>query len=125
MHNLLLRYWLAAGGIDPDRDINLMTIPPAQMVADLRSESIDGYCVGEPWNIRAADEGIGFTIATDLEIWLDHPGKVLGVRDDWSAAYPNTHIALVKALLEACEYCDDRRNREVILGLMCRPQYVG
>lgn len=125
MHNLLLRYWLAAGGIDPDQDITLMTIPPAQMVADLRTESIDGYCVGEPWNIRAADEGIGFTIATDLEIWLDHPGKVLGVREDWAAAYPNTHIALVKALLEACRYCGDASNAEEVRQILSRKDYVG
>lgn len=125
MHNLLLRYWLAAGGIDPDRDITLMTIPPAQMVADLRTESIDGYCVGEPWNIRAAEEGIGFTIATDLEIWLDHPGKVLGVREDWAAAYPNTHIALVKALLEACRYCGDASYAEEVRQILSRREYVG
>ena len=70
MHNLLLRYWLAAGGVDPDKDVDIKTIPPAQMVADLKAGSIDGYCVGEPWNYRAAEEGIGFTAATDLEIWL-------------------------------------------------------
>jgi bicarbonate transport system ATP-binding protein len=105
MHNLLLRYWLASGGIDPDRDISLKTIPPAQMVVDLQAGTIDGYCVGEPWNIRAAMEGIGFTVVTDLELWPGHPGKVLGVREDWADAYPNTHIALTKALLEACRYC--------------------
>jgi len=124
MHNLLLRYWLAAGGIDPDHDVKLTTIPPAQMVADLQAGSIDGYCVGEPWNLRAADEGIGFTIATDLEIWLGHPGKVLGVREDWAAAYPNTHIALVKALLEACHYCADAAHSEEIREILARREYV-
>ncbi len=110
MHNLLLRYWLAAAGIDPDRDVNLETIPPAQMVADLKAGSIDGYCVGEPWNLRSAMEGIGYTVATDLEIWQGHPGKVLGVREDWAIKYPNTHVALVKALLEGCEYCAEARE---------------
>lgn len=124
MHNLLLRYWLAAGGIDPDRDVKLTTIPPAQMVADLQAGSIDGYCVGEPWNLRAADEGIGFTIATDLEIWLGHPGKVLGVREDWAAAYPNTHIALVKALLEACHYCSEAANGQEIREILAGREYV-
>ena len=124
MHNLLLRYWLAAGGIDPDRDVTISTIPPAQMVADLHAGSIDGYCVGEPWNIRAAIEGVGFTVATDLEIWLGHPGKVLGVREDWAAAYPNTHIALVKALLEACQYCADENHSEEIRHLLCQREYL-
>jgi bicarbonate transport system ATP-binding protein len=124
MHNILLRYWLAAGGIDPDRDVSLKTIPPAQMVADLQAGSIDGYCVGEPWNLRAATEGIGFTIATDLEILEGHPGKVLGVREDWAAAYPNTHIALVKALLEACQFCADEKNSQEVREILSRREYV-
>ncbi|GAB4385953.1 MAG: nitrate ABC transporter ATP-binding protein [Elainellaceae cyanobacterium] len=124
MHNLLLRYWLAAAGIDPDRDVDLKTIPPAQMIADLKAGIIDGYCVGEPWNLRAAIEGIGLTVATDLEIWLGHPGKVLGVREDWANTYPNTHIALVKALLEACRYCADQANFEEIRQILARREYV-
>lgn len=124
MHNLLLRYWLAAGGIDPDIDVDMLTIPPAQMVADLQNASIDGYCVGEPWNYRAAVEGVGFTVATDLEVWLGHPGKVLGVREDWAEAYPNTHIALTKALLEACVYCADPQNAEEIRRITAGRDYV-
>ena len=124
MHNLLLRYWLASGGIDPDRDVSLKTIPPAQMVVDLQAGSIDGYCVGEPWNFRGAMEGVGFTIATDLEIWPGHPGKVLGVREDWAVAYPNTHIALVKALLEACQYCADQKNSQEIRQMLSQREYV-
>ena len=124
MHNLILRYWLAAGGIDPDIDVNLQTIPPAQMVVDLQNGSIDGFCVGEPWNYRAAAEGVGFTVATDLEVWNGHPGKVLGVREDWANAYPNTHIALVKALLEACHYCADEQNALEIEQILSQRQYV-
>jgi bicarbonate transport system ATP-binding protein len=125
MHNLLLRYWLAAGGIHPDRNVELSTIPPAQMIANLQAGNIDGYCVGEPWNVRAAVEGIGYTIATDLEVWNGHPGKVLGVREDWAQAYPNTHIALVKALLEACAYCMDEANHEEIREILSRREYLG
>ncbi len=125
MHNLLLRYWLAAGGIHPDHDVELTVIPPAQMVANLRSGNIDGFSVGEPWNIRAAIEGIGFTVATDQEIWLGHPGKVLGVREDWAQAHPNTHLALIKALLEACQFCADANNTEEIRTILCRPEYLG
>jgi bicarbonate transport system ATP-binding protein len=94
------------------------------MIADLKAGSIEGYCVGEPWNLRAAIEGIGFTIATDLEIWLGHPGKVLGVREDWAQTYPNTHIALVKALLEGCRYCANPANHDEIRELLASKQYL-
>jgi bicarbonate transport system ATP-binding protein len=124
MHNILLRYWLAAGGIDPDHDVELKTIPPAQMVVDLKANTIDGYCVGEPWNFRAAMEGAGFTVATDLEIWQGHPGKVLGVREDWATKYPNTHIALVKALLEACRYCAAENHHQEIRELLATRKYL-
>ena len=124
MHNILLRYWLAAAGIDPDRDVELKTIPPAQMVADLKAGSIDGYCVGEPWNLRAAMEGHGFTVATDMEIWQGHPGKVLGVREDWANRYPNTHVALVKALLEASRYCADPKNHPEIRAILASRKYL-
>jgi bicarbonate transport system ATP-binding protein len=124
MHNLLLRYWLASGGIDPDRDVMMISTPPAQMMSHLQSAKIDGYCVGEPWNLRAAISEVGYTIATDLEIWPDHPGKVLGVREDWANAYPNTHIALVKALLEAGQYCADPAHHDEVRQILCRRQYL-
>jgi nitrate/nitrite transport system ATP-binding protein len=125
MHNLILRYWLASADIDPDRDLNLTVIPPAQMVATLKAGNIDGFCAGEPWNAHAVSEGIGFIVANDLELWPGHPEKVLGVREAWANQYPQTHLALVKALMEACEYCDDRRNRAEIAELLARPDYVG
>ncbi|HEY9669728.1 MAG TPA: nitrate ABC transporter ATP-binding protein [Coleofasciculaceae cyanobacterium] len=125
MHNLMLRYWLASGGIDPDLDVSLTVVPPPQMFSNLKAGNIDGYCVGEPWNSRAVHEGQGFVIATDMELWPGHPEKVLGVREEWVNKHPQTHIALVKALLEACEYCDDLRNREEILELLTQDHYVG
>ena len=125
MHNLLLRYWFASGGIDPDWDVSLATVPPPQMVSNLKAGNIDGYCVGEPWNSRAVQEGIGTVIATDLDLFPGHVEKVLGVREDWAQAYPNTHAALLTALLEACEYCDDRRNRAEVLEILSRSEYVG
>ncbi|MCT0255248.1 MULTISPECIES: nitrate ABC transporter ATP-binding protein [unclassified Synechocystis] len=125
MQNLLLRYWLASGGIDPDQDINLMRLPPPQMVANLEAGNIDGFCVGEPWNSYAVKQDLGYVITTDLDIWNGHPEKVLGVREEWVNKYPATHLALVKALLEACEYCDDRRHRQEILDYLALPQYVG
>jgi nitrate/nitrite transport system ATP-binding protein len=124
MHNLMLRYWLASGGINPDRDVNLVAVPPSQMLKGLKSGALDGYCVGEPWNSRAVQENAGFVVATDLDIWPSHPDKVLGLREDWAQRYPQTHLALVKALLEACEYCDDRRHRPEIVDLLCQPHYL-
>lgn len=125
MHNLLLRYWLAAGGIDPDRDVILKTIPPAQMLVDLKAGTIDGFCVGDPWNLRAELEGTGVVIATDMDVWPNHPGKVLGVREDWARAHPNSHIALVKALLEAGQYCADPANEAEICTILAQREYMG
>jgi len=125
MHNLLFRYWLAAGGIDPDLDVGLTVIPPPQMVANLKAGNIDGYCSGDPWNSHAVNSGTGFVMVRSLDLLPGHIEKVLGVTEDWAQKYPQTHLALVKALLEACDYCDDRRNREEVLGLISQEQYIG
>lgn len=125
MHNLLLRYWLASAGIDPDLELTLKQIPPAQMVVDLKGGTIDGFCVGDPWNLRAEIEGIGFTIARDIDIWKGHPGKVLGCRADWAAAYPNTFIALTKAMLDACQYCSNPANAQEIRTILAQKDYLG
>jgi bicarbonate transport system ATP-binding protein len=125
MHNLLLRYWLAANGIDPDKDVHLQALPPAQMLADLKDGSIDGYCVGAPWLDRAIRDGHGIAVAGDLAIWPGHPGKVLGLREDWAIAYPNTHIALTKALLEACRYCADPSHWGELSELLSDRRYLG
>jgi nitrate/nitrite transport system ATP-binding protein len=129
MHNLMLRYWLASGGIDPDLDLSLLVIPPQQMVAQMKAGIIDGFCVGEPWNTQAIQEGIGFVIATDLDIWAGNPEKVLGFTDAWVQQHPNTHMAIVQAVLEACEYCDEPRHRKEIVNLLSQhldmpPQYL-
>uniref|UniRef100_UPI00286B9520 ABC transporter ATP-binding/substrate-binding protein n=1 Tax=Chamaesiphon sp. OTE_8_metabat_110 TaxID=2964696 RepID=UPI00286B9520 len=120
MHNLMLRYWLASAGIDPDIDLDLVVIPPQEMVSQLRSGDIDGFCVGEPWNTVAIQEGIGFVIATDLDIWAGNPEKVLGFSESWVQQHPNTHSAIVRAILEACEYCDEPRHRPEILTLLAK-----
>ena len=123
-HNLLLRYWLASEGIDPQKDVEILTLPPAQMIAGLKKGSIDGYSIGEPWATRAAIDNIGYEIANDLDIWNGHPGKVLGVREDWALAYPNTHIALVKALLEACQFCADPAHQDEVREILAQPEYL-
>jgi nitrate/nitrite transport system ATP-binding protein len=124
MHNLLLRHWLASGGIDPNHDVEIVVIPPSQMLFNLNAGDIIGYCVGEPWNSRAIQENDGFIVATDLDIWPNHPEKVLGVRSDWAQQHPNTHLALVKSLLEACQFCQIADNRDEVLHIICKPQYL-
>jgi nitrate/nitrite transport system ATP-binding protein len=124
MQNLILRYWLAAAGIDPDRDISLTVIPPTQMLTQLEAGYIDGYCAGEPWNYQAVHQDVGFVAATALDIWSGQPKQVLGVRETWAQKHPETHLNLTKALLEACEYCDDLRNRPEILEILSRPEYL-
>ncbi len=122
-HNYLLRYWLAAGGIDPERDVRFVTVPPPQMVTQLAAGRIDGYCVGEPWNARALALGIGVTAARSKDIWNRHPEKVLGVTQAWAEAHPNTCRALVRALIAAAAWLDE--NRAEAAHLLARPDYVG
>ncbi|MEA5463540.1 ABC transporter ATP-binding/substrate-binding protein [Leptothoe sp. PORK10 BA2] len=124
MHNLMLRYWLATDGIDPDRDVELSVIPPAEMFNSLKAGIIDGYCAGEPWNTKAVAEKVGFVIVTDVDIWPDYLEKVLGVKESWARQYPDTHLALIKALIQACEYCDNRSHRAEIAQMLTAPQYL-
>lgn len=105
-HAMWLYYWLAANGIDPRNDARVITVPPPQMVANMRIGNMDGYCVGEPWNARAIMDGIGFTAATSQDIWTDHPEKVLGTRADFVERYPNTARAVTAAILEASRWID-------------------
>jgi len=124
MHNLLLRHWLASGGIQPEQDVDVIVIPPPQMVSNLMANNIIGYCVGEPWNVRAVNSNVGFVVATDLDIWRGHPEKVLGVRKDWAEQYPNTHLELVKALLEAAQFCEPLENRDEVILTLASPNYL-
>lgn len=105
-HAMWLNYWLAAHDIDPLRDVKSITVPPPQMVANMRLGNMDGYCAGEPWNQRAIVDKIGFSAATSQEIWVDHPEKVLGTSAAWVAKYPNTARALTAAVLEAGRWID-------------------
>jgi nitrate/nitrite transport system ATP-binding protein len=126
MHNLLLRAWLAEGGIDPDLELRLAVIPPPQMVANLEQGNIAGFCVGEPWNTRAVRAGLGTICATDREIWPTHPEKVLGVSRGWAQRHPQTHLALVRSLLAACARCDNPEYRQQRLpSLLAKSAYVG
>ncbi|HXF46031.1 MAG TPA: CmpA/NrtA family ABC transporter substrate-binding protein [Burkholderiaceae bacterium] len=105
-HAMWLYYWLAAAGINPMTEARIITVPPPQMVANMRVGNMDGYCVGEPWNHRAIADGIGITAITTQDIWKDHPEKVLGTTAEYVQKYPNTCRAMVAAILEAGRWID-------------------
>lgn len=140
-HNYELRYWLAAGGINPGyyapqsgdnsgqlkADVLLSVTPPPQMPATMEAGTIKGYCVGEPWNQQAVFKGIGVPVVTDYEIWKNNPEKVFGVSKAWAEKYPNTHIRVVKALIRAAHWLDENNNanRSEAVAMLSKSQYVG
>jgi ABC-type nitrate/sulfonate/bicarbonate transport system substrate-binding protein len=124
-HNFLLRGWLANSCINPDRDVRIVTVPPPQMVANLRAGHLDGFCVGEPWNSVAVKGKAGWCAAVSAELDPGHPEKVLMVRSDFADKRADDHVALVAALLDACEYCDDPQNHRHVVATLARPEYVG
>jgi nitrate/nitrite transport system substrate-binding protein len=105
-HAMWLYYWLASVGINPLKDAKVITVPPPQMVANMRVGNMDGYCVGEPWGHRAIADGIGITATTTQDIWPDHPEKVLGTTAEFAKKYPNTARAVTAAILEASKWID-------------------
>lgn len=123
-HHYQLRYWMASAGIDSDRDVELLVIPPARMVEHLRAGSIDGCCVGEPWNSFAVMANVGHLLVTGHEIWNNSPEKVLGVTAEWQQQHPASHHALLKALLLACDWLDQPRHRRQAATILARPEYV-
>jgi len=123
-HHYELRIWLTGLGLDPDRDVRLVIVPPAQMLSNLSAGVIDGYCVGEPWNSLAATAGLGKVAVTSREILAGRMEKVFGVRRFWADRYPETHQALLRALLLAGEWCDEEDNRGELAELLARPGHV-
>jgi nitrate/nitrite transport system substrate-binding protein len=123
-HAMWMRYYLAAGGINPDSDITLTTIPPPQMVANMKVGKMDGYCVGEPWNARAIAEDIGYTSVATQEIWKNHPEKVCAFTKEFAEANPKTVKAVLKALHEASVWLDDLGNRKEQVEIISKPSYV-
>lgn len=138
-HNYEIRYWLAAAGISPgfytesditgttNADVYLSVTPPPQMPATMEAGTILGYCVGEPWNQQAVFKGIGVPVTTNYDIWKNNPEKVFGVSREWAEANPNTHIALVKALIKAGKWLDEDngKNRIEAAKILSKPEYVG
>lgn len=140
-HNYELRYWLAAGGIHPgyyaphkgdtsgqiNADALLSVTPPPQMPATMEAGTINGYCVGEPWNQQAVFKGIGVPVVTDYEIWKNNPEKVFGVSQQWADKNPNTHIRVVKAMIRAAQWLDENNNanRPEAVKILSKSNYVG
>jgi nitrate/nitrite transport system substrate-binding protein len=123
-HAMWMRYWLGSGGINPDKDVTLITIPPPQMVANMKVGKMDGFCVGEPWNARAIADGIGFTAITTQQMWRDHPEKVLAFTEEFAEKNPKTVKAILRAVLESSQHIDKLENRPHMAEVVSRPQYI-
>jgi two-component system, oxyanion-binding sensor len=124
-HNYELRYWLSASGIEPDRDVRLVVIPPPFLVDAMRAGQIDGFCVGEPWNSVAVDVGVGAIVTPTTAIWPLSPEKVLGCRAEWAQAYPEQLAALVRALHRAALWSERAENHGDLARLLSEPRHVG
>jgi two-component system, oxyanion-binding sensor len=124
-HNYDLRYWLAAAGVDPDNDVNLVVVPPALIAGSLKSGRIDGFCVGEPWNSVASSEDSGVIVALKQELWAESPEKVLGMRTEFIETNRNAVERLIRAITQACAWIDTRSNRRVAAEILARPEYIG
>jgi nitrate/nitrite transport system substrate-binding protein len=123
-HAMWMRYFLAAGGVHPDKDVSLITIPPAQMVANMKVGKMDGFCVGEPWNARTIADGIGYTAITTQELWPDHPEKVCAFTAEFAEKNPKTVKAALKALHEASVWLDQMENRAELASIVSRATYI-
>jgi len=122
-HDLWIRYWLGAAGIDPDKDLATIVVPPPQMVANMKVGNMDAFCVGEPWNEQLVNQGIGFTACTTGEVWAKHPEKALGMRAAWVDKNPNAARALLMAVMEAQQWCENMENKQELAEIVGRRQW--
>jgi len=123
-HNYEFRYWLAAGGIDPDRDVKLVVVPPPLTSDALAGGAIDGFCVGAPWNMVASERGVGRIVAAKQDIWPSAPEKVIGMRPDWAESHPETVSRLIVALDAAARWCDMPDNHDALAAVLADPRYI-
>jgi NitT/TauT family transport system ATP-binding protein len=124
-HNYQLRDWLSGAGVDPDRDVRLVVVPPPMLVEALRTGQVDGFCVGEPWSSLAVQAGLGTIAAVASDIWSNPPEKVLGVRADYLQRHPETCRALVRSIAAAARWTSDPANRDELVRLLAQTRYVG
>lgn len=123
-HDLWIRYWLAAGGINPETEVSTIVIPPPQMVANMKAGTQDAFCVGEPWNGQLVNQKVGYTACLTSEIWMNHPEKALGMRADWVAKYPRAAQAITAAVMEAAMWCDKAANKPAMCSIVSGRQYI-
>jgi NitT/TauT family transport system ATP-binding protein/nitrate/nitrite transport system substrate-binding protein len=123
-HDLLLRYWLAANGVDPDRDVDITVLPPAEVVGSLAAEAIDGFCAGAPWGQVAEHAGLGFVAVQSRNIWRDHPEKCLALRADFAARDPAGMMGLLRALIAAGAACAAADAQAALAALLAAPAYL-
>lgn len=123
-HDLWLRYWMAAGGIDPDHDVSTIVVPPPQMVANMKTGTMEAFCVGEPWNAQLVTQGIGYSALTTGQMWQDHPEKSLALRTDWVEKNPKAAKALLMAVLEAQQWCDKAENKEEMCRIIAKREWL-
>jgi nitrate/nitrite transport system substrate-binding protein len=123
-HDMWMRYWLAAGGIDPNKDINTIVVPPPQMVANMKVGTMDTFCVCEPWNHQLINQKIGYTAITTGELWHNHPEKAFAMRAAYVDKNPNATIALIKAVMEAQMFCDDPKNAREVAEICSRRRWI-
>lgn len=124
-HNYELRYWLAGSGIHPDRDVEIVVLPPPLLPDALKSGAIDGYCVGEPWNSVGVDSGAGRIATVKAAIWRSSPDKVIGTTESWAAHNPDLLAALLRAIYRAGEWCGQTDNHAEAAAILARPDYLG
>ena len=122
-HDLWMRYWLSAGGINPNKDVSTIVVPPPQMVANLKVNNMEAFCVGEPWNAQAVNQKIGYSAVTTGELWKDHPEKALAMRADWVEANPKAAKAITMAVQEAQIWCDDTANTDEMAKIVSGRQW--
>lgn len=123
-HDLWMRYWLAAGGINPDTDVSVIPVPPPQMVANMKSGSMEAFCVGEPWNAQLVAQQVGYTALITGELWKDHPEKAFAMRGDWVDKNPKATKALTMAVLEAQQWCDKAENKDEMCQIIGQDKWL-
>ncbi|WP_373547811.1 CmpA/NrtA family ABC transporter substrate-binding protein [Chamaesiphon sp.] len=122
-HDLWMRYWLAANGVDPNKDVSLVPVPPPQMVSNMKTGSMEAFCVGEPWNARLVNQKLGYTALVTGELWKDHPEKALAMRADWVDKNPKATQAILMAVQEAQQWCDKPENKEEMAKIISMPKW--
>jgi nitrate/nitrite transport system substrate-binding protein len=118
-----MRYWLAANGVNPNKDVSVVPIPPPQMVANIKTGTMEAFCVGEPWNARLVNQKLGYTALVTGELWKDHPEKAFAMRADWVDKNPKATKAILMAILEAQQWCDKAENKEEMCKIISQPKW--